>query len=164
MSKLHPCLWFDTQAEDAARFYVDIFKGQASMGPVVRKPEGVGPSPSGVMTASFTLRGLDFLALNGGPMFTHSPAISMVAHAKDQAELDRLWDGLLAGGGQPSQCGWLTDRFGVSWQVVPEQIGEWMTAGPAQSAAVMGVVMGMVKLDISAMQAAFDGAQAEVLA
>lgn len=155
-STLHPCLWFDTQAEDAARFYVSVFAGEASLGPIVKTPPS-SPSPPGVMTVSFTLRGLDFLALNGGPVFTHSPAISMVAHARDQTELDRLWDALLEGG-QPSQCGWLTDRFGVSWQVVPHDIGEMMTGDPAKAEAVMAAVMGMVKLDMAAMRAAYDGA------
>ena len=156
-SSLHPCLWFDTQAEEAARFYVGVFGAEASLGPIVRTPP-ISPSPPGVMTVSFTLRGLDFLALNGGPVFTHSPAISMVAHASDQAELDRLWDALLEGGGRPSQCGWLTDRFGVSWQVVPADIGEMMTGDPRKAEAVMGVVMGMVKLDIAAMRAAYEAA------
>jgi predicted 3-demethylubiquinone-9 3-methyltransferase (glyoxalase superfamily) len=118
MQKLSPCLWFDDAAEDAANFYVSIFKNSRIVD-TARFPEGA-PRPAGmVMTVRFILDGQEFLALNGGPEYTFSPAISLVAYCESQQELDDLWEKLSAGG-EEVQCGWLQDKFGVSWQIVPK--------------------------------------------
>ncbi|MBN9561021.1 MAG: VOC family protein [Alphaproteobacteria bacterium] len=154
MSKIATCLWFDDQAEAAANFYVATFRacGQdAAIGDIARYGDA-GPRPKGmVMTATFSLAGQEFMALNGGPEFAFSPAISMIVKCADQAEIDRFWDGL-SDGGKPVQCGWLTDRFGVSWQIVPAALGNMMkNADPARAERVMRAVLGMVKLDIEAL-------------
>ena len=157
MSKISICLWFDTEAEDAAQHYVRIFKEMgrpASLRNVSRYgSEGPG-SPGKVMTATFTLDGEDFMGLNGGPIFQHSPAMSIVVTCADQAEIDGFWDRLLEGG-QPSQCGWLTDRFGVSWQIVPEALERLLTTGDKEQAArVTRAFMSMVKFDVAALERA----------
>jgi len=161
MSKIAPCLWFDGQAEDAANFYVSTFRrcGQdAAIGHVMRYAAAGGPKPKGsVLSATFTLAGQDFIALNGGPHFTFSPAISLFVTCADQAEVDRFWDGL-SEGGQPGRCGWLTDRFGVSWQIVPKTLGAMLQdADPARSERVMRALMQMTKLDPNALQTAYHG-------
>ena len=152
-----PCLWFDREGETAARFYVGIF-ADSSIDGVSHYGENM-PMPAGTpMLVQFTLRGQPFQALNGGPNFPHSQAISLSVDCADQAELDRIWDGLLAGGGAPVQCGWLTDRFGISWQVVPRAVMEMQRTGtPAQINRMMGALMEMVKLDSAALEAAFNG-------
>ena len=160
MSKIATCLWFDDQAEAAANFYVATFRacGQdAAIGDIARYGDA-GPRPKGmVMTVTFTLAGQEFMALNGGPEFAFSPAISMIVKCADQAEIDRFWDGL-SDGGKPVQCGWLTDRFGVSWQIVPAALGEMMrNADPTRADRVMRAVLGMVRLDIDALRRAYDG-------
>jgi len=160
MSKIATCLWFDDQAEAAANFYVATFRacGQdAAIGDIARYGDA-GPRPKGmVMTVTFTLAGQEFMALNGGPEFAFSPAISMIVKCADQAEIDRFWDGL-SDGGKPVQCGWLTDRFGVSWQIVPAALGEMMrNADPTRADRVMRAVLGMVRLDIGALRRAYDG-------
>jgi predicted 3-demethylubiquinone-9 3-methyltransferase (glyoxalase superfamily) len=157
MPQLSICLWFDTEAEDAANHYVRIFKEmgrEASMRGVARY-NAKEPGPEGkVMTATFSLDGQDFMGLNGGPIFKLSPAMSIVVKCADQAEVDGFWNRLLEGGAA-SQCGWLTDRFGVSWQIVPAALERLTSSGvPGQSARVMQALMGMVKLDVAALERA----------
>lgn len=156
MSKITPFLWFDHQAEEAATFYTSLFDG-STVGDVQRYgPEGPGGEGE-VMIVNFSLAGAEFTALNGGPMFSFTEAISLAVDCEDQAEVDRLWDALLSGGGEPSQCGWLKDRFGLSWQIVPKALGE-LTSGPdaAKTSAVMQAMLGMVKIDVAGLQAAYD--------
>lgn len=154
-----PCLWFDGQAEAAANFYAGVF-ADSSVDQVWRAGEGMPMPAETVMLVEFTLRGQPFQGLNGGPGFPHTQAISMSVDCADQAEVDRIWDGLIAGGGAPVQCGWLTDRFGVSWQVVPRMMGALQRTGtPEQVGRMMAAMLGMVKLDIAALQAAFVGEQ-----
>ena len=160
MSKISPCLWFDGQAEEAANFYVSTFRecGQeGAIGEVMRYGDA-GPRPKGnVLTVSFTLAGQEFIALNGGPHFTFSPAISLFVKCGDQAEVDRFWEKLSDGGGT-EQCGWLKDRFGVSWQVVPTVLGEMLRdADPARAGRVMQALMQQTKLEINALRSAYEG-------
>jgi predicted 3-demethylubiquinone-9 3-methyltransferase (glyoxalase superfamily) len=158
MSKITSCLWFDTQAEEAADFYVSIFPN-SKVGKISRYPENLPGDRAGqVLTVEFELDGTPFTGLNGGPHFTFSEAISFQIFVQDQAELDRYWNALLAGGGKESQCGWLKDRFGLSWQVVPKQMGELMS-GPDKAAAgrVAAAMMQMIKLDIAKLEAAAAG-------
>ena len=153
MQRISPFLWFDGQAEEAMNFYVSVFKN-ARVGQVRRWGEG-GPVPKGsVMSATFELEGQQFTALNGGPHYHFTPAISFFVDCETQAEVDTLWDQLVAGG-KPQQCGWLTDRFGVSWQIVPRVLGELLQhKDPARSARVMQAMLKMVKLDIEALRQA----------
>lgn len=157
MQIVSTCLWFDREAEEVARFYTGIFDGSRIL-ETVRYPEG-GPGPVGsVLTVRFELGGTEFTALNGGPHFKHSPAMSMVANCETQVELDRLWDSLLVGGGRPSQCGWLTDRYGVSWQVVPQRLVSLLnTPDKAASQRAFAAMMTMVKLDIAEIDKAYRG-------
>jgi predicted 3-demethylubiquinone-9 3-methyltransferase (glyoxalase superfamily) len=160
MSKIAPCLWFDDRAEEAANSYVSTFRacGQdAAIGDVMRYGDS-GPRPKGtVMSVTFTLAGQEFIALNGGPHFTFSPAISLFVKCADQEEVDRFWARLSAGG-ETVQCGWLRDRFGVSWQIVPTALGDMLRdADPARAGRVMQALMQMIKLDIAALQKAYDG-------
>jgi predicted 3-demethylubiquinone-9 3-methyltransferase (glyoxalase superfamily) len=160
MSKIAPCLWFDDRAEEAAKFYVATFRdcGQdAAIGEIMRYGD-TGPRPKGtVLTVTFTLAGQEFIALNGGPQFAFSPAISLFVKCADQAELDGFWAALSAGG-EAVQCGWLKDRFGVSWQIVPTALGDMLRdADAARSGRVMQVLMQMVKLDIAALKQAYEG-------
>jgi predicted 3-demethylubiquinone-9 3-methyltransferase (glyoxalase superfamily) len=157
MPDITPCLWFDTQGEDAANFYVSIFPNSRITD--VSHYGEAGPREAGtVLTVEFELDGTPFTALNGGPEFTFDEAISFQISCKDQAEVDHYWDGLLSGGGQESQCGWLKDRFGVSWQVVPVQLMECL-AGPDPEGVERATkaMLGMKKLDLAALQAAADG-------
>lgn len=156
MKSIHPSLWFDREAEEAMNFYTSIFK-DSKKGKVTRYGDNM-PLPKGtVMTASFTLNGLDFLAINGGPMFKFSPAISMVANCETQDEVDHLWE-KLSEGGEKQPCGWLKDKYGMSWQVVPTALGELMEAADATgSSRIMGAVMQMKKLDIATLQKAAKG-------
>lgn len=158
MQKIHPCLWFDGQAEEAMNFYLGIFDG-AKMTDVLRWGN-VGPGPKGsLLTCTFELGGQQFTALNGGPQYKFTPAISLSVDCDSQAEVDRYWNALLADGGQPVQCGWLTDRFGVSWQIVPSALGRYLRDDDAAKAdRVMAAMMQMVKLDIAALEKAYDGA------
>ena len=157
MSKITPFLWFDTQAEEAATFYAAIFPN-SRIGEVTRYSEA-GPGPSGsAMTVNFELDGQALTALNGGPHFRLNEAFSFVIHCQDQAEVDHYWDSLLADGGKASQCGWLKDRFGLSWQVVPRQLGELMTSSePGVAGRVAKTMMQMVKLDVAKLEAAARG-------
>lgn len=156
MPKIHPFLWFDTQAEEAMNFYVSLFPNSKVLNVVRYGPVGPGPEGS-VMTADFELDGFRVTALNGGPNFTFSEAASFVVDCKDQAEVDHYWDGLLEGG-QPSQCGWLKDRFGFSWQIVPAALFETIGGpDPEGRKRAMAAMMQMVKLDVAKLKAAYAG-------
>src|SRR3712207_5086516 len=164
MSKIAPCLWFDGQAEDAANFYVATFHrcGQeAAIGDIMRYAASGGPKPKGsVLSATFTLAGQNFMALNGGPHFTFSPVISLFVTCADQAEVDRFWDAL-SEGGQPGRCGWLTDRFGVSWQVVPAALGDMMhDPDPARRGRVTQAPLQNNKQELGTPPRGFDGGAA----
>ena len=151
MQKVTPFLWFENQAEEAAKFYCSIFPG-ATCGEGMRGPDG------NILVMTFNLGGVDFAGLNGGPMYKFSPATSFVIHCESQDEVDHFWNRLLEGG-KASQCGWLDDKFGVTWQIVPTRFFELLNVGtPAQSGAVMGAMMQMVKFDIAVLEAAFEGA------
>jgi predicted 3-demethylubiquinone-9 3-methyltransferase (glyoxalase superfamily) len=157
MQKIVPFLWFDTQAEEAAELYVSLFRN-SKVCQVARYGEG-GPGPKGrVMTIVFELDGVRFTALNGGPMYRFTEAVSMQVECEDQAEIDRLWDALTADGGEPGQCGWLKDRFGLSWQIVPANMGQLIGGDdPAKSSRAMQAMMRMSKLDIAALESARAG-------
>jgi predicted 3-demethylubiquinone-9 3-methyltransferase (glyoxalase superfamily) len=160
MQKISPFLWFDGKAEDAAKLYVSIFKNSKITDTVRYGNAGPGKKRS-VMSVTFKLAGQEFIALNGGPMFQFTPAVSFFVKCETQKEVDRYWSKLLAGGGKESRCGWLQDRFGLSWQIVPHALGELMhVKDPAQAERVMKAMMQMVKLDIQALKdAAADGAK-----
>ncbi len=153
MRGITPFLWFDGKAEEAAKFYTSIFKN-SKIGSVSRYGEE-GPGPKGtVMTVAFSLDGQEFLALNGGPDFKFTPAISFVANCETQEEVDELWEKLSAGG-QKLQCGWLTDRYGVSWQIVPTILGQLLMDKDAEkSRRVMKAMLQMTKMDIRALKQA----------
>lgn len=156
MPNITPSLWFDREAEDAAKLYVSLFPN-SKIKQVSRYPEGLPGDRAGqVLTVEFELDGKTFTALNGGPQFPHSEAISFQVFVKDQAELDHYWDGLIAGGGAESQCGWLKDRFGLSWQIVPEKMGQWMS-NPRTGRRVAEAFMPMKRLDIAALERAAAG-------
>jgi predicted 3-demethylubiquinone-9 3-methyltransferase (glyoxalase superfamily) len=156
--KIRTCLWFDKESEEAANFYVSLFDNSRVLG-LSRYGKGM-PLPEGtVMTIDFELSGTRFMGLNGGPVFKFTEASSMIVECDSQAEFDRLWTALLAVGGSEQQCGWLKDRNGLSWQIVPARLSELMKgATPAQSQRVMGALMRMVKLDIAGLEAAYSAA------
>jgi predicted 3-demethylubiquinone-9 3-methyltransferase (glyoxalase superfamily) len=158
--KITPCLWFDGRAEEAVKFYTSIFK-RSKKGEISRYGES-GPGKKGtVMTATFEIEGQEFMALNGGPEFKFTPAISFIVHCKSQKRVDYYWDKLMAGGGAPQQCGWLTDKFGVSWQVVPIVLPELMKAKDRKARErVMQAVLQMVKLDVKELKRAAKGESA----
>ena len=158
MDQISPCLWFDGKAEEAARFYTSIFPN-SRITSVDRSP---GETPSGpkdmVLTVNFTIDGRSFIGLNGGPDFKFNEAISLSIDCDDQAEVDRYWDALLAGGGEESVCGWLKDRYGVSWQVVPRQLPELLNSPDREAAArVLEAMLKMVKIDVAALERAYRG-------
>jgi predicted 3-demethylubiquinone-9 3-methyltransferase (glyoxalase superfamily) len=156
MQKITPFLWFDTQAEEAAKFYISIFRNSKITGTTRYGEAGPGPKGS-VMTVAFNLDGQDFVALNGGPQFKFTEAISFVANCETQQEVDDLWEKLSAGG-QPSRCGWLKDKFGLSWQVVPTVLGQLLQdKDPAKSRRVMEALLQMDKLDIRKLKQAHAG-------
>ena len=160
MQKITPFLWFDHKAEEAVNFYTSIFKN-SKIGKIARYDEAgekVAGRPAGsVMTIEFELEGQDFIALNGGPQFKFTEAISFVVNCETQAELDYYWEKLIAGG-EEVQCGWLKDKFGLSWQVVPTVLGELLSSkDAAESQRVMEAMLKMVKLDIKKLQAAAAG-------
>lgn len=156
MQKITPFLWFDDNAEEAIEFYTSIFKN-SKVGEISRYSEGGRGDKGKFMTGNFELDGQPFIALNAGPHFKFNESISFVVDCKDQAEVDYYWDHLLAGGGQESQCGWLKDKFGLSWQVVPRQLSELMSdPNPAKAKAVTEAMLKMVKLDVKGLQAAYD--------
>jgi predicted 3-demethylubiquinone-9 3-methyltransferase (glyoxalase superfamily) len=163
MQNITPCLWFDHQAEDAANFYVSLFSpgpGGAKIKAVTRYGmEGAkvsGQAEGAVMTVAFEILGQNFLALNGGPVFQFSPAISFIVNCRTQEEVDRLW-GKLSEGGQEEQCGWLKDRYGVSWQIVPTALGEMLSTQDARkSELVMKALLQMKKIKIEGLRKAYE--------
>ena len=154
---LTTCLWFDTQAEAAATFYTTIFPG-ARLGSVSRFGAG-GPRPAGmVITAEFEINGQRFVALNGGPEYSFTEAVSFQIPCADQAEVDYYWDRLTADGGQPGRCGWLKDKFGVSWQVIPAALGSLLSdPDPEKATRATQAMLSMDKLDIAALERAHAG-------
>ena len=150
-SKIKPFLWFDNQAEEAAKLYTSIFKN-SKMGAVARYPEG-SPGPAGsVMTVAFQIEGQDFVALNGGPEFKFTEAVSFVIECETQKDIDYYWERLLEGG-KPVQCGWLKDRYGLSWQVVPANLDRIFSGkDKARAQRAMQALLKMVKLDIKALE------------
>jgi two-component system sensor histidine kinase QseC len=158
MQKIVPCLWFDGNGEDALKFYTAIFPDSRVTDKLLWGD--TNPKLKGsLLTATFELEGQEFMVINGGPQYKFTPAISMYLKCETQAEVDNYWNKLLEGGGQPVQCGWLTDRYGVSWQIVPTgMIQMFQDKDPAKAARAMQAMMTMVKLDIAAVKKAFDGA------
>jgi predicted 3-demethylubiquinone-9 3-methyltransferase (glyoxalase superfamily) len=157
MKPLIPCLWFDTEAEEAMNFYTSVFKN-SKKGELMRWGEG-GHRPAGtVLTASFELNGMEFLALNGGPQFKFTEAVSFQVPCDSQDEVDYYWDKLMEGGGAPSQCGWLKDKFGLSWQVFPTILPKLLSdPDRAKADRVMQAMMQMVKIDVAAIEQAAKG-------
>jgi predicted 3-demethylubiquinone-9 3-methyltransferase (glyoxalase superfamily) len=155
--KITPFLWFATEAEDAANFYTSIFK-DAKIGRVMRTGDA-GPGPKGsVLTVEFVIEGMEFVALNGGPQHKFTEAVSFQINCETQAEVDHYWDRLLEGGGKTQACGWLKDRFGLSWQVTPVVLFKMLTDPDREkSGRAMKQMMEMVKLDIAPLQKAFEG-------
>ena len=155
MQKIVPFLWFNDQAEEAMKFYVSIFKHSKVMS--VTRYGDAGPGPKGtVMMATFQLEGQEFHALNGGPQFTFTPAISLLVNCETQQEVDELW-AKLSEGGAPDRCGWLKDKYGLSWQIVPTILGKLMQdKDPKKSQRVMTAVMQMDKLDIARLEHAYE--------
>ena len=153
MHKITPCLWFDHQAEEAMHFYVSIFKNSRA-GQVTRFGDA-GPGPKGsVMSVSFVLDGQDFIALNGGPLFKFTEAISLFVHCETQQEVDELWAKLTAGG-EESRCGWLKDKYGLSWQIIPSILGKLLgDADRAKAGRVMQAMLQMDKIDIAKLKKA----------
>ncbi len=157
MQKIQPFLWFDGDAEEAARFYVSVFGDDSRLGAITHYGEGA-PLPAGtVLTVTFTLRGQQFVALNGAPDFPFTQAVSFAISCDTQEEIDRFW-ARLTEGGQEVQCGWLEDRYGLSWQVVPSELPRLIgDPDPARRDRVMQALMRMVKLDIAALRRAHAG-------
>lgn len=160
MQRIKPCLWFDDQAEEAAKFYTSIFQ-RSRLGKIARydaaSAKASGRPAGSVLTVEFRLDGEEFLALNGGPMFKFSEAVSFMVSCRTQAEVDYYWERLSAGG-QVQQCGWLKDKFGVSWQIVPTALGRLMSdRDAAKHRRVMTALLQMVKLDIKQLKAAHAG-------
>jgi predicted 3-demethylubiquinone-9 3-methyltransferase (glyoxalase superfamily) len=154
MQKITPFLWFDGKAEEAVNFYTAIFKNSKIVN-IMRCGEA-GPGPKGtVMSATFQLDGQQFMALNGGPMFTFSPAISFFVNCETQEEVDELWE-KLSEGGEKQRCGWLKDKYGVSWQIIPSVLGEMLQDKDAEkSNKVMGAMLQMDKIDINILRRAY---------
>ena len=162
IKKPFPCLWFDSQAEEAARFYTSIFKN-SKVSAITRYPEAAteasGKPAGSVLTVSFELDGQEFMALNGGPEFRFSEAVSLVVQCDTQEEIDTLWEKLLEGGGEESMCGWLKDRFGLSWQITPAELDEMLLdPNPAKVNAATAAFMPMRKLDIATIRKAYEAA------
>ena len=150
MHKITPFLWFDNNAEQAINFYVSVFKN-SKIGTVTRHN-------GAVISANFELEGQPFMALNGGPHFKFTEAISLFVNCETQEEVDALWDALIADGGEASQCGWLKDKFGLSWQIIPSALGRLMhDEDPARAGRVMQAMMQMQKIDIRKLKQAYEG-------
>lgn len=154
MQKITPFLWFDTQAEEAANFYTSIFKNSKIK--EVRRYGDAGPRPKGtVLTVTFEIEGQEFVGLNGGPHYQFTPAISLFVNCKDQAEVDDLWT-KLADGGKPNQCGWITDKFGVTWQIIPAILGKLLgDPDPKKASRVMQAMLQMGKIDVQRLEQAY---------
>lgn len=152
MPQIMPCLWFDDRLEEAVGLYLSAFPGESELLDVARYPDGRW------LTASFRLRDQTLMGLNGGPMFTPTEAFSLVVSCPDQAEVDRLWDLLTADGGAPSQCAWLKDKFGVSWQIVPEALPRLLKdPDRGRAGRAMAAMMTMQKIDVATLHRAADG-------
>ena len=150
MKKITPFLWFDTQAEEAMNFYVSIFKN-SKVGVVSRGPDGTA------FTVNFQLEGQDFIALNAGPEFKFNESVSFFVNCEDQNEVDEYWNKLIADGGEESMCGWLKDQYGLSWQIVPKQLGELMgDPDPAKSKRVVNAMLKMHKIEIADLKKAYE--------
>jgi predicted 3-demethylubiquinone-9 3-methyltransferase (glyoxalase superfamily) len=158
MEPIIPFLWFNNEAEEAANYYVSIFKN-ASIKSITRTPEGVSNMEGGaVLTVNFILNGAEFITLNGNAQYPFTPATSFVIHCDTQEEVDHYWDSLLVGG-KPMACGWLTDKFGVTWQITPTLLPKFLTDKDQRKASkVMQAMMQMIKLDIPTLQKAYDEA------
>ena len=156
--KVYPCLWFDGQAEEAANFYVTLLP-DSRVEKVWRSPADTPSGPAGmVLTVDFTVGGQRLQGLNGGPDFRFNEAISIVIECDDQAEVDRLWDALTADGGEPGPCGWLKDRFGVSWQITPRRLNEMLDDSDADAARrAMEAMLQMGKIEVPVLERAFAG-------
>ena len=151
MKKITPFLWFDTQAEEAMNFYVSTFKNSKVLG-VTSGPDGRA------MSVSFELEGQELIALNAGPQFKFNEAISLFVDCETQAEVDELWEKLTANGGEESMCGWLKDKYGLSWQIIPKGLGQMLNdSDPAKAQRVMQAMLKMNKIDIQALQQAYEG-------
>jgi predicted 3-demethylubiquinone-9 3-methyltransferase (glyoxalase superfamily) len=161
LSKISPCLWFNGQAEEAATFYTNLLPD----GRILSVDRSPAETPSGpkdmVLTVNFSLGGQTFIALNGGPDFTFNESISFSIDCEDQAEVDRYWDALIAGGGEHSVCGWLKDRFGVSWQVIPRQLPEMLQSPDREAAGrAMEAMLKMTKIEVTELEEAFNAVPA----
>jgi predicted 3-demethylubiquinone-9 3-methyltransferase (glyoxalase superfamily) len=158
MSKISPCLWFEREAEEAARFYVSLLPGSRIENIQKNFADGPGGKAGSVLVVEFTLAGLRFMALNGGTHVEYSHAVSFKIDCDDQAKVDRLWDALCADGGRPERCGWLKDRFGIPWQIVPSALPKYIGGSDRAGAArAMQAMLGMIKLDIAALKRAYEG-------
>jgi len=159
MSKIAPCLWFDGQAEEAAKFYVALIP-DSRIDKVMRAPAANPSTPEGaVLTVDFTLAGQQFMGLNGGPQFPFTEAVSFTINCEAQAEVVKYWNAFIAGGGTPSQCGWLKDKFGLSWQIVPKQLVQYISsADRAAARRAMQAMMKMTKIDVETLRRAYDHA------
>ena len=158
MSKVAPCLWFNGEAEEAAKFYVSLLP-DSKIDTVARNTiDGPSGKAGSVLVVEFTLAGQSFMALNGGMRVEYTHAVSFKIDCVDQAEVDRLWDALLSNGGEAERCGWIKDRYGLSWQIVPSDLPKYI-AGPNREGAAraMQAMMGMIKLDIAALKRAYEG-------
>ena len=157
MQKITPFLWLENNAEEAMNFYVSIFKN-SRVGNVSRYGDA-GPGPKGsVMVGAFTIEGQEFMALNGGPIYQFTPAFSIYVRCETQEEVDFYWEKLTADGGKPGRCGWLVDKFGLSWQIVPNVLGELMGSGDSEkSSRVMQALLQMDKLNIADLERAYAG-------
>jgi predicted 3-demethylubiquinone-9 3-methyltransferase (glyoxalase superfamily) len=158
MSKITPCLWFDGEAEEAAKFYVSLLP-DSKIENVQKNPvDGPAGKAGTVLVVDFALAGQPYMALNGGMRFEYTHAVSFKIGCADQAEVDRLWEALSANGGQVERCGWLKDRFGVSWQIVPNALGQYLGGpDPAGRQRAMQAMLGMTKLDIAGLKRGYEG-------
>ena len=155
MQKITPCLWFDTQAEEAANFYVSLLENSTVTN--VQRLDGT-PSGDNVALVFFTLAGQEFMAINGGPQFPFTEAVSFSISCKDQAEVDRLWSTVTGGGGEEGQCGWCKDRFGLSWQIIPERMGQILSdPDPERAGRAMQAMLKMQKIELDVLEAAANG-------
>lgn len=156
MQKITPYLWFDTQAEEAVNFYVSLFRDSKILN--ITRYDASAPGQAGkVMIIQFQLNGQEFVALNGGPHFKFNEAVSLFVNCEDQAEVDRLWDALSAGG-ELQQCGWLKDKYGLSWQIIPAALMELMSdPDPVKAGRVREAMLKMVKIDVAALRSAYEG-------
>ena len=158
MSKVSPCLWFDGEAEEAAKFYVSLLPDSKIETIQKNVIDSVSGKAGSVLVVEFTLAGQSFMALNGGTRFEYTHAVSFRIDCADQAEIDRLWEALCAGGGQAERCGWLRDRYGVFWQIVPGALPKYLGGEDRAGAQrAMQALLGMVKLDIAVLKKAYEG-------